>query len=95
MRTWWRRGVLTLTIAAFACLAPGGAGQQAAAKTPAFALLDPADAAHWQTWAADAGWQTNRGNKPGTDDSRRYQRPLPRNGGYVTRLKNSMELTLC
>jgi hypothetical protein len=56
MKLWWRRGALALTITAFACLAPGAAGQQTAARTPAFALLDPADAAQWQTWAKDSGW---------------------------------------
>lgn len=29
----------------------------AAAQTPAIALIDPADAPQWQTWAKDAGWQ--------------------------------------
>src|ERR1035441_1072959 len=57
MKLWWPRGVLALTITAFACLAPGAAGQQTAARTPAFALLGPADAAQWQTWAKDSGWQ--------------------------------------
>jgi dienelactone hydrolase len=30
---------------------------QSPAKTPAFAILDPADAAQWQTWAKGRGWQ--------------------------------------
>lgn len=47
----WRAA---LAIAAVAGLA---AGQQQAAKTPALALLDAADAAQWQTWAAGSGWQ--------------------------------------
>src|ERR1035437_326200 len=59
MRFWSRRCALALTIAAFACLGPGAAGQQTAAKTPAFAVLDPADAAQWQTWAKESGWQVS------------------------------------
>src|ERR1039458_4231964 len=52
MRLWWRRGAVA--VAAVGCLA---AGQRAAASTPAFALLDRADSAQWETWAKVAGWQ--------------------------------------
>ena len=46
-----------LAMATVVGLASGADGQQQAAKTPAFALLDGADAAQWQTWAKGAGWQ--------------------------------------
>ena len=42
---------------ALAVVAGLAEGQQPAAKTPALALLDAADAAQWQTWAAGSGWQ--------------------------------------
>jgi hypothetical protein len=52
----WLRVLVALTIEGFAALVPGAA-QQPAAKTPAIALLDSADAAQWQSWTKDAGWQ--------------------------------------
>ena len=33
------------------------AGQTTRTKTPAVALLDPGDAAQWQNWTREAGWQ--------------------------------------
>ena len=39
-------------------MACGLAGAQAPAKSPALALVDPQDAAHWQTAAKEAGWLT-------------------------------------
>lgn len=59
MRLWLRRGLTGL----LACVALFGQSvleppsNPAPARTPAFALLDSADAAQWQAWAKDSGWR--------------------------------------
>ena len=42
---------------ALAITVAGTASGQPAAKSPAFALVDAADGAQWQTWAKGSGWQ--------------------------------------
>ena len=55
-RSWSRKSVLACGI--ISLLARGAAGAQAApAKSPAIVLVDGADAAQWQTWTKDLGWQ--------------------------------------
>jgi hypothetical protein len=50
LKNWLRRSVLACGISLLAA-------QPAAQKTPAFALIDSADEAQWQTWAKELGWQ--------------------------------------
>jgi len=58
-RNWSRESVLACGI--ISLLAGGAAAAQATqatpAKSPAIALVDGADAAQWQTWTKDLGWQ--------------------------------------
>ncbi len=55
-RNWSRKSVLAYGI--ISLLVHGAAAAQAvAAKSPAIALVDGADAAQWQTWTKDLGWQ--------------------------------------
>jgi predicted esterase len=55
-RNWSRKSVLACGI--ISLLVHGAAAAQAvAAKSPAIALVDGADAAQWQTWTKDLGWQ--------------------------------------
>lgn len=56
MRNWRTESALACSI--FSLLACGLAGAQVPAKSPALALVDAQDAAHWQTVAKEAGWQT-------------------------------------
>ena len=64
-KNWSRRSVLacaTISFAAYGRLFaqdPPSLPQPApaAAKTPAIALIDPADAPQWQSWVKDHGWQ--------------------------------------
>lgn len=55
MRNWSKR--FARAYATISLLAPGALAQTAAAAKPAIALLDSADAAQWQTWTKDLGWQ--------------------------------------
>jgi hypothetical protein len=56
LRNWPRKSVLVCGI--ISLLARGAAGAQGApAKSPAIVLVDGADAAQWQTWTKDLGWQ--------------------------------------
>jgi len=59
MKLWIRRGAIGLLACAALC---GQAVLELPANpkpagTPAFALLDAADAAQWQTWAKESGWR--------------------------------------
>ena len=55
-RSWSRESVLVCGIISL-LVRGAAAGQDAAAKSPAIALVDGADAAQWQTWTKDLGWQ--------------------------------------
>ena len=56
MKNWRVRSVPAWSIISLLLCGPPVA--QAAAKTPALALIDAQDAAHWQEVAQQAGWQT-------------------------------------
>jgi dienelactone hydrolase len=56
LKNWSRKSVLVCGI--ISLLARGAAAAQAAStKSPAIALVDGADAAEWQNWSKDLGWQ--------------------------------------
>ena len=56
LRNWSRKSVLVCGV--ISLLAGGAArAQSASAKSPAIVLVDGADAAQWQTWTKDVGWQ--------------------------------------
>jgi predicted esterase len=56
LRNWSRKSVLVCGV--ISLLAGGAArAQSASAKSPAIVLVDSADAAQWQTWTKDIGWQ--------------------------------------
>ena len=55
MKNWRTESTLGCIISLLAC---GLVRAQAPAKTPALAVIDAKDAAHWQAVATDAGWQT-------------------------------------
>jgi predicted esterase len=55
-RSWSRKSVLVCGV--ISLLARGAAAAQATpAKSPAIVLVEGADAAQWQTWTKDLGWQ--------------------------------------
>jgi predicted esterase len=64
LRNWSRESVLVCGI--ISLLARGAVAAQAvAAKSPAIVLVDGADAAQWQSWTKDLGWQVIAPAGPG------------------------------
>jgi predicted esterase len=54
LKNWQRKSVLACAIS---LLAAGAEGQEPAKKIPAIALVDAGDAAEWQAFVKDLGWQ--------------------------------------
>jgi hypothetical protein len=67
-KNWLRRSVLAC--ATTNLLACGLAAAQTKAKTPAIALIDAADAPHWQAWAKNIGWKIVTAQAENSPDAR-------------------------